>query len=82
MAVALVGLYDALTPLGKPDAVNTTAPENPFTGLTVIMLVALPGCEIVMVDGDDASAYPGAVTVRLMVVVLLRLPEIPVTASG
>jgi hypothetical protein len=39
--VALVGLNDALTPLGKPEADKLTLPLNPFSGLIVIVLVPL-----------------------------------------
>lgn len=39
--VVLLGLNDALTPLGKPDADKLTLPLNPFCGVMVIVLVPL-----------------------------------------
>ena len=40
--VVLLGLNDALTPLGKPEADKLTLPLNPFWGVIVIVLVPLP----------------------------------------
>src|SRR5579862_1454584 len=40
----LVGLNDAVTPVGRPDADRVTAPLNPPLGVTVIVLVLLPPC--------------------------------------
>jgi hypothetical protein len=80
----LPGLNDAVTPLGKPDADKLTLPVNPFCGLTVIVLVPLPPCTIVTLPGDAESAKFGtgtAFTVRETVVVLLKLPDTPVTVS-
>ena len=37
--VVLVGLNDAVTPLGKPDADKLTLPLKPFCGVTVMVLV-------------------------------------------
>ena len=34
------GMKEAVTPLGKPEAVRFTAALKPFNGLTVIVLVA------------------------------------------
>jgi hypothetical protein len=40
LAVAvLVGLNDAVTPLGKPEAERRTVPLNPLSGLTVMVLL-------------------------------------------
>ena len=39
--VAFVGLKDAVTPLGKPEADKPTLPLNPLCGATVIALVPL-----------------------------------------
>jgi hypothetical protein len=39
--VALAGLKDAVTPLGKPATVSATAALNPFVGETVIGAVAV-----------------------------------------
>ena len=40
--VAGFALKVAVTPLGTPDTVKATLPENPFTGVMVIVLVPLP----------------------------------------
>ena len=37
-----VGLNEAVTPLGKPDAAKLTLPENGLTSLTAIVSVPLP----------------------------------------
>jgi hypothetical protein len=38
---------EAVTPAGRPEAVNATVPPNPFTGVTVIVLVPLaPGARV------------------------------------
>ena len=37
----LVGLKEAATPLGRPDTDRLTIPVKPFTGVTVIVVVAL-----------------------------------------
>ena len=80
--VALVGLKDAVTPLGKPDAVKLTLPLKPFCGVTVIVLVPLAPCVIAKVLGDaERVKFGGAETVSERVVVFERLPEFPVTVS-
>jgi hypothetical protein len=40
-------LNDAVTPAGRPDALNPTVPLKPFFGVTVIVLVPLaPGASV------------------------------------
>jgi hypothetical protein len=41
VVLALLGLNDALTPLGKPEADKLTLLLNPFWGVMVIVLVPL-----------------------------------------
>ena len=41
VVVAGFGLNEAVTPLGKPDAVKVTLPLKPFCGFTVIVLEAV-----------------------------------------
>ena len=41
VVVAEVGLKDAVTPLGKPDADQLTLPAKPFRGATVMVLEPL-----------------------------------------
>lgn len=40
--VAGFGLKEAVTPLGRPLADRLTLPENPFTSLMAMLLVAVP----------------------------------------
>jgi hypothetical protein len=53
--VVLLGLKDAVTPLGKPDADKLTLPLKPFCGVTVIVLVPLAPCAIVTLLGEAES---------------------------
>jgi hypothetical protein len=55
LAVVL-GLNEAVTPLGKPDADKPTLPAKPFCGLTVIVLVPLAPCTTVKLLGDAERA--------------------------
>ena len=41
VVVAEIGLKDAVTPLGKPDAAKLTLPVKPFRGATVMVLEPL-----------------------------------------
>jgi hypothetical protein len=41
VVAVFVGLKDAVTPLGKPEADKPTLPLKPFCGVTVIVLVPL-----------------------------------------
>ena len=52
---ALLGLNDAVTPLGRPDADKLTLPLKPFCGVTEIVLVPLTPCTIVKLFGDAES---------------------------
>jgi len=51
----LVGLNDAVTPFGKPDADKLTLLLKPFCALTVTLLVPLAPCSIVKLLGDAES---------------------------
>ena len=48
----LVGLNDAVTPLGRPDADKLTLPVKPFCGVTVMVLAPLAPWTIVRLFGD------------------------------
>ena len=48
----LLGLKDAVTPLGRPDADKLTLPVKPFCGVTVMVLAPLAPCTIVKLFGD------------------------------
>ena len=48
----LLGLNDAVTPLGRPDADKLTLLLNPFSGVTVMVLAPVVPCTIVKLLGD------------------------------
>jgi hypothetical protein len=50
--VVLLGLKEAVTPLGRPEADKFTLPVNPFCALTVIVLVPTVPCTMLMLAGD------------------------------
>lgn len=80
----LAGLKDAVTPGGRPDADKLTLPLKPFCGVTVIVLVPVAPCTTVKVLGDAERVkfgFGAAFTVRDSVVVLVRLPDVPVTVT-
>lgn len=78
-SAVLLGLNEAVTPLGRPEADKVTSPLNPFNGVTVIPLVPVLPCTTLMLDGDAAREKLGAgLTVSETEVVVLRLPEVPV----
>ena len=84
MLVALVGLKDAVIPLGSPTAVKLTLPLKPFSGFTVITLVPLAPCVNVRLLGEAEMEKLGTgavLMVRERVVVLVRLPEVPVMVT-
>ena len=49
----LLGLNDAVTPLGRPDADKLTLPLKPFCGVTVMVLVPVVPCASVKLFGDS-----------------------------
>ena len=51
----LVGLNDAVMPLGSPEADKLTLPLKPFRGTTVIVLVAWPPGVTLTLGGDAES---------------------------
>ena len=52
VAAVLLGLNDAVTPLGRPDADRPTLLLKPFCGVTVMVLAPLVPCAIVKLFGD------------------------------
>ncbi len=82
--VAGLGLNDAVTPLGSPEAASVTLPENLLLGVTVMVLVPLP-TPFTMVTVFGAAVRlklcTGALTVRLSVVVFVNLPDLPVIVT-
>jgi hypothetical protein len=80
--VVLVGLNDAATPLGRPEADKLTLPLKPLCGVTVMALVPLAPWVIVKLLGDaERVKFGGAVTVSERVVAFDKLPEVPVTVT-
>ena len=74
----LAGLNDAVTPLGRPDADKLTVLLKPFWGVTLIVLVPLAPRWIVKLVGDaERVKFPWGFTVREMVVLFVKLPEVP-----
>src|SRR6266850_6566399 len=75
----LLGLNDAVTPLGRPDADKLTLLLKPFSGVTVMVLVPVVPRVIVKLFGDaERVKLAGGVTVRENVAVLVKLPDVPV----
>ena len=85
--VAGFGLKEAVTPLGNPEAERETLPLKPFVPVMVIVLLPLAPCVTVTLLGEaerEKSACGGGCvpfTVRLMFVVCVRLPDVPVTVT-
>lgn len=84
--VELVGLVPklAVTPLGRAEFDRVTDPVNPLLGVTVMVLLPLVPCFTVKLDGDaDSEKFgaAGALTVKLIDVVWLRVPEVPVIVT-
>jgi hypothetical protein len=82
-AFVLLGLKDAVTPLGRPEADRLTLPLKPLCGVTVIVLDPFAPCSMLKLEGDAESAKFGgaAVTVRLIVVVRVKFPAVPVIVT-
>jgi len=65
-------LIDAVTPVGRPVAVNATVPANPLTGVIVMVLVPLAPWAMDKLLGDAESEKSGvaaALTLSEIVVV-------------
>lgn len=79
--VVLLGLNEALTPFERPEADRLTLPLNPFSGLTVMVLVPLPPRRMLRLLGDAERLKLGCgagLTVRVIDVVCVKLPLVPV----
>ena len=65
--VELVGLNDAVTPLGRPEAEKLTVLVKPLDGFTVMVLIPLLPCVTVRLDGEadklKSAAPTGAASV-------------------
>jgi hypothetical protein len=77
--VVLTGLKAAVTPVGKPDAANATAPVKPFCAPTAMLLVALADCGTLTLFGVAVNVNDGGVViVSATFAVLVNVPEVPV----
>lgn len=82
----VVGLVPkaAVTPLGIPDAVRVTGPENPPTSVTLIVSVPPASKLIVNEDAEGARVklpVPEELIVKVKVVETTSVPETPVTVT-
>ena len=75
------GLNPAVTPLGKPEADRVTLPAKPFVGTTAMVLVPLFPGGMVNLLGVAVRLKSGPATVRLNVVVCVKLPDLPVIVT-
>ena len=79
--VAGFGLNAAVTPSGSLDTASVTLPENPFAGLMVMALVALlPDSRMTVLD-EAARVKLGFATVRLIGMLFVKLPDVPVSVT-
>lgn len=77
-----LGVKDAVTPLGRPEADKVTWPANWFAPFTMMVLLTEPPRLAVTLPGEDESVkLGGAVTVRATVVVAVSAPEVPVMVT-
>jgi hypothetical protein len=69
VVMALAGLKDAVTPVGKPEIARFTAALKPCCALIVMVLVPLPPAAIESVATDEARLNAGALDapVRLLI---------------
>ena len=80
--LVLVGLKDAVTPLGSPETDKLTVPLKPFCGVTEIMLVPLAASRTLTLPGEaDSVNVPTLFTVRETVVVMVNRPAVPVMVT-
>jgi hypothetical protein len=79
--VVLVGLKEAVTPLGRPEADRLTLPLKPFCGVTVMVLVPLAPCRMLRLLGDTESekfgVATGVVSETLSKVAVARAEAVP-----
>jgi hypothetical protein len=82
LALAGLGTKLAVTPLGNPEADNVTLPLNPFDGVIVIALVPdVPSTTVKLLGLAESTKVGDALTVSAMVVVSVKLPDVPVTVT-
>jgi hypothetical protein len=79
-----VGTNAAVTPVGSPEAANVTLPVKPFSSVTAIVLVMVPGRATVRDAGEAARVKLGVpVTVSVIEAATgVSVPEVPVMVIG
>lgn len=77
----LMGLKDAVTPLGRPDTDKLTFPVKPFSGVTVIVVEPLAPCVIVMLLGEAESEKFGPAAGQLFTRFAALTVPMPVAKS-
>ena len=84
LAVAvLVGLNEAVTPLGSPDTLRLTVLLNPLSGVTVMLAPPPPPGLILSDVGAGLRANDGmGVTCRVSPTLAVSVPETPWTVKG
>jgi hypothetical protein len=60
--VVLLGLKEAVTPLGRPEADRLTLPLKPFCGVTVIVVMPLAPCKMLRLPGEAEREKFGVAT--------------------
>jgi len=72
----------AVTPVGRPDADNVTAPLKPEILVMAMLLVALEPGVTLKLAGVAARVKPGGgLTVRAIVALLVKVPDVPVIVT-
>ena len=79
--VAGFGLNVAVTPAGSLEAASVTLPENAFAGVMAMALVTLPPGSRTTVLGVAESVKLGFATVRLIGMLFVTLPDVPVIVT-
>jgi hypothetical protein len=82
VVVAVNGPNNAVTPFGNPVVAKPTLPLKPSIPLTLMVLLPLLASGIVRLVAEVARLKAGATTVKLIVAVLVRDPEVPLIVSG
>ena len=72
--LVVLGLKEAVTPLGRPEADRLTLPLKPFCGVTVIVLVPLvpPGARLKEL-GEAESVKPGIGLTGVLIATLSKV---------
>jgi hypothetical protein len=81
--VTEVGENTAVTPLGRPEALSVVA-ELKLSWLVIVIVLVPParvGVMVRLVGAADTVKFGAAITVRLIVVVAVKLPDVPVTVT-